>query len=176
MIELPLSDIDSIMLQYIRSGRSVHIENCHERQGNSAEWENDIEDFLRGSFNSPFTRGQNPDFGFPYNLDVKTIRSDRAVKTFSVSAATAEQAESGILPYRTVVLIWRYDEDFQRGFPEDAVIIPKDTRSVLTNWSYGIQIKTGVSESLIREQGLLARLGGGITESVTEPGLVDDVI
>lgn len=165
MVELPLPVIDEIMLQYLLSGRSIRIDNCQERQGNSTEWENDIEEFLKGLSYGPFERGQNPDFGFPYNMDIKTIRSDRKAKTFSISAATAEQAESGILPYRTVVLVWRYDEDFKRGFPEDAVIIPNDTRTVLSNWSYGIQIKTGISDSLLQERGLLSRAVNGITET-----------
>ena len=56
-----------------------------------------------------------------------------------------------------VILIWKYDVQTGRGYAVDAVLVPKEAKTVLTNWSYkGIQVKSGVSEKLIREKGLLA--------------------
>ena len=56
-----------------------------------------------------------------------------------------------------VVLLSKYDQKTGRCHPVDAVLIPKEARTILTNWSYkGIQVKSGISEKLIREKGLLA--------------------
>jgi hypothetical protein len=56
-----------------------------------------------------------------------------------------------------VILIWKYDNESGRGYPVDAIIVPNEARSVLTNWSYkGIQVKSGISEKMIREKGVLA--------------------
>jgi hypothetical protein len=157
-MEISLNEIRGLLLDYFESGRSIPIENEQERQGNSKLWEKDLCDFLHAK-GYKFERhdSKTPDFGDPFNLDVKTLRFDRTTKTFSVAPLTAEQALTGVLPYRMVVLLWKYDSKTGRGHPVDAVLVPKEAKSVLTNWSYkGIQVKSGVSDKLIREKGLLA--------------------
>ena len=160
-MEISLDEIRSLLLDYFDAGRSISVENEQERQGNSKLWEKDLSEFLRGK-GYKFDRhdSKSPDFGDPFNLDVKTLRLDRTTKTFSVAPLTAEQALTGVLPYRMVVLLWKYDSTTRRGHPVDAVLVPKEARSVLTNWSYkGIQVKSGVSEKLIREKGILSGRG-----------------
>lgn len=157
-MEINLGKIRSLLLEYFEAGRSIPIENAQERQGNSKLWEKDLCEFLHGK-GYVFERhdSKTPDFGDPFNLDVKTLRFDRTTKTFSVAPLTVKQALTGVLPYRMVILLWKYDERSKRGHPVDAVLVPKEAKSVLTNWSYkGIQVKSGVSEKLIREKGLLA--------------------
>jgi hypothetical protein len=157
-MEIDLNEIRRLLLEYFESGRSIPIENEQERQGNSKLWEKDLCEFLHAK-GYKFDRhdSKTPDFGDPFNLDVKTLRFDRTTKTFSVAPLTAEQALTGVLPYRMVVLLWKYDPKTGRGHPVDAVLIPKEARTILTNWSYkGIQVKSGISEKLIREKGLLA--------------------
>lgn len=89
-------------------------------------------------------------------MDVKTVRFDRTAKTFSVAPLSIDEAVSGVLPYRMIVLVWKYDMDSQRGYPVDALVVPKEAKTVLTNWSFkGIQVKSGVSETLIRQRGVL---------------------
>ena len=129
-----------------------------QRQGNSKLWEKDIEKFFKGK-GYVFTRSDNdvPDFSTPLNFDVKTIRADRTTKTFTVAPLTPEQADTGILPYRMVVLVWQYDDKKSSGIPLDAVIVPKEARTVLTNWSFkGIQVKSGISAGLVKQKGILA--------------------
>ncbi len=157
-MELNLNEIRDLLLEYFDAGRSIPIENTQERQGNSKLWEKDLYDFFRAK-GYEFERydSKTPDFGDPFNLDVKTLRFDRSTKTFSVAPLTPQEALTGVLPYRMVVLLWRYDSDTGRGHPVGAVLVPKEAKTVLTNWSYkGIQVKSGVSETLIREKGLLA--------------------
>lgn len=157
-MEIDLNKLADLLFDYIQAARSIPIENPQERQGNSKLWEKDLEKFFRER-GLEFTRNDNqsPDFGDPLNLDVKAIRFDRSTKTFSVGALTLEEALSGILPYRIVVLVWKYDPNVQMGYPVDAVIVPKKAKTVLTNWSFtGIQVKSGVSESLIRQHGVLS--------------------
>ena len=157
-MEINLETIRSLLLDYFEAGRSIPIENAQERQGNSKLWEKDLYEFLQGKgYKFERSDSETPDFGDPFNLDVKTLRFDRTTKTFSVAPLTAKQALTGVLPYRMVILLWKYDQKSKRGYPVDAVLVPKEAKSVLTNWSYkGIQVKSGVSEKLIREKGLLA--------------------
>jgi len=157
-MELTLEKIRTLILEYLQSKRSIPIKNPQERQGNSKLWEKDLEEFCRAK-DFQFERSDDsaPDFGEPLNFDVKTIRVDRTTKTFTVAPLTERQAETGVLPYRMVILVWRYDEKTRRGFPMDAIVVPKEAKTVLTNWSYkGIQVKSGISDGLIRERGLLA--------------------
>lgn len=156
-MELPLEQIEEIVIQYLNSGRSIQVYNPQERQGNSKAWEKDFAEFCQ-SQGYKFKRNDNiaPDYGAPLNLDLKTVRIDRTAKTFTVAPLTEREARTGVLTYRIVVLIWRYESDTGRGSPVDAIVVPKEAKSVLTNWSYkGIQVKSGVSEKMIREKGVL---------------------
>jgi len=156
-MEIDFEALTQLLVDYLRAARSIPIANPQERQGNSKLWEKDLENFFRArGFDFLRNNDTSPDFGDPLNLDVKTIRFDRSTKTFSVAPLTIDQAVSGVLPYRMVVLIWKYDPDTQKGFPVDALVVPKEAKTVLTNWSFkGIQVKSGVSESLIRQRGIL---------------------
>lgn len=157
-MEIAIEEVMDIILRYLESSRSIAIKNPQERQGNSKLWEKDIAEFCR-SLGYQFERHDNktPDYGDPLNFDVKTVRVDRAAKTFTVAPLTEVEARTGVLPYRIVILIWRYDESRKRGYPLDAIVVPRETKTVLTNWSYkGIQVKSGVSDSLIREKGVLS--------------------
>src|SRR5260370_12691989 len=108
-MEISLNEIRDLLLEYFESGRSIPIENEQERQGNSKLWEKDLCEFLRGK-DYEFERhdSETPDFGDPFNLDVKTLRVDRTTKTFSVAPPTEEQASTGGLPSRIVVLLLQY--------------------------------------------------------------------
>lgn len=156
-MEIDFEALTQLLVDYLRAARSIPIANPQERQGNSKLWEKDLENFFRArGFDFLRNNDTSPDFGDPLSLDVKTIRFDRSTKTFSVAPLTIDQAVSGVLPYRMVVLIWKYDPDTQKGFPVDALVVPKEAKTVLTNWSFkGIQVKSGVSESLIRQRGIL---------------------
>lgn len=156
-MEIDVTELTALVADYLQAARSVPIENTQERQGNSKLWEKDLENYFRGrGFDFKRNDNQSPDFGEPLNVDVKTIRFDRTTKTFSVAPLTVDEAVSGVLPYRMIVLIWKYDKDTQRGYPVDALVVPKEAKTVLTNWSFkGIQVKSGVSEGLIRERGVL---------------------
>ncbi len=157
-MELSLEQVGTLVRKYLDVNRSIPIRNAQERQGNSKLWEKDFAEFCRAE-GFEFQRNDSvaPDYGDPLNLDLKTVRIDRTTKTFTVAPLTEKQAETGVLPYRMVILIWRLDEQRHRGYPVDAVVVPKEARTVLTNWSYkGIQVKSGVSEAMIRERGLLA--------------------
>ncbi|TAH51161.1 MAG: hypothetical protein EYC68_11525 [Chloroflexota bacterium] len=156
-MEIELKELTELVADYLQAARSIPIQNPQERQGNSKLWEKDLENYFRGR-GFDFIRNDNasPDFGEPLNVDIKTVRFDRTAKTFSVAPLTIDQAVSGVLPYRMIVLVWRYDGDTQRGYPVDALVVPKEAKTVLTNWSFkGIQVKSGVSESLLRERGIL---------------------
>ncbi len=157
-MEISFEEIRRLLLEYFEAGRSIPIENVQERQGNSKLWEKDLYEYLRDKgYDFQRRDSDTPDFGEPFNLDVKTLRFDRTTKTFSVAPLTEEQALTGVLPYRMVILLWKYDPQSRRGYPIDAILVPKEAKSVLTNWSYkGIQVKSGVSAKLIREKGLLA--------------------
>jgi hypothetical protein len=157
-MEISLDEIRDLILAYLSANRAIPVTDPQERQGNSKQWEKDLAEFCR-SRGYEFTRNDQiaPDYGEPLNFDVKTIRIDRTTKTFTVAPLTEQEALTGVLPYRIVVLIWRYDTRKKRGYPVDAIIVPKEAKTVLTNWSYkGIQVKSGVSDGLIRERGLLA--------------------
>jgi hypothetical protein len=157
-MEISIEDIAAAVLTYIDSGRSIVITDPQERQGNSKRWEKDFCEYLHSKGYSFDRRDDEaPDFGPPMNLEVKTLRFDRPVKTFSIAPLTAEEAATGILPYRILILIWKYDSATSRGLPVDAVLVPHEAKTVLTNWSYkGIQVKSGISDRVIREKGLLA--------------------
>jgi hypothetical protein len=156
-MEIPFEELRALVIDYVQAGRSIPITNPQERQGNSKLWEKDLENYFRQrGFEFKRNNDRAPDFEEPLNLEVKTIRFDRTTKTFSVAPLTPEQAVSGVLPYRIVVLIWKYDVNTSFGFPVDALLVPKEAKTVLTNWSFkGIQVKSGVSEKLIRERGIL---------------------
>lgn len=157
-MEISLEELKGLVLKYLEAGRSIPISNAQERQGNSKLWEKDFAEFCRAQgYEFQRNNAVTPDYGDPLNCDLKTIRIDRSTKTFTVAPLTEKQAKTGVLPYRMVVLIWRLDEGTHRGYAVDAIVVPKRARSVLTNWSYkGIQVKSGVSETMIREKGLLA--------------------
>ena len=157
-MEISLEELKGLMLKYLDSARSIPISNAQERQGNSKLWEKDVAEFFR-VVGYEFKRNDavTPDYGDPLNFDLKTVRIDRTTKTFTVAPLTYEEAKTGVLQYRIIVLIWRFDEQPHRGYPIDAIIVPKEARSVLTNWSFkGIQVKSGISEKMIREKGILA--------------------
>lgn len=156
-MEIDLNELRQLISDYLLSARSIPIHNPQERQGNSKLWEKDLENYFRGR-GLEFQRNdhKSPDFGDPLNVDIKTVRFDRTAKTFSVAPLSIDEAVTGVLPYRMIVLIWKYDAETRQGFPADALIIPKEAKSVLTNWSFkGIQVKSGVSTSLIRQRGVL---------------------
>jgi len=150
--------LKGLILKYLDSRRSIPISNAQERQGNSKLWEKDVAEFCHAA-GYEFKRNDavTPDYGDPLNFDLKTVRIDRTTKTFTVAPLTYKEAKTGVLKYRIVILIWRFDEQTRRGYPIDAIIVPKEARSVLTNWSFkGIQVKSGISEKMIREKGILA--------------------
>ncbi len=154
-----MEELENLILEYLLAKRSIQIEDPQERQGNSKLWEKDLAEFFIER-DLEFTRNdsQSPDFERPLNFDLKTVRSDRSTLTFTVAPLTERQAKTGKLPYRIVVLIWEYNSTDRYGKAVNAVVIPKKARTVLTNWSYkGIQVKSGVSNELIQEKGLLSR-------------------
>ena len=155
--EIPLEKLENLILKYLLAKRTIQIENPQERQGNSKLWEKDLEEFLIEQ-DLEFTRNdsQSPDFEAPLNFDLKTVRSDRDTLTFTVAPLTERQAKTGKLPYRIVILIWEYHST--GSYAVNAIVIPKKARTVLTNWSYkGIQVKSGISNELLKEKGLLSR-------------------
>ena len=157
--EIPLEKLENLILEYLLAKRTIEIENPQERQGNSKLWEKDLEEFLIEQ-GLEFTRNdsQSPDFEAPLNFDLKTVRSDRSTLTFTVAPLTERQAKTGKLPYRIVILIWEYHSTDSYGEAVNAIVIPKKARTVLTNWSYkGIQVKSGISNELLKEKGLLSR-------------------
>ena len=114
--------------------------------------------FIEQDFQFARNDSQSPDFEDPLNFDLKTVRSDRSTLTFTIAPLTERQAKTGKLPYRMVVLIWEYNFTGRYGEAVNAIVIPKKARAVLTNWSYkGIQVKSGISNELIKEKGLLSR-------------------
>lgn len=143
--ELELHTLEEIMRLYVEAKHRVQIRG----QANNFEWENDLAEFIKqGNWGNPI-QGQNPDFGLPFNFDLKSVRADRATKTFSISGASVEEAMTGILPYRIVVLLW---EDLGGiGIPVDAIVISKHAKSALSSWTYGIQIKAGITNSIVEE-------------------------
>jgi len=157
MEEISFEELRDLISGYLHANRSIPIANPQERQGNSKLWEKDIEKYCRErGFEFSRSDADNPDFGNPLNFDAKTIRVDRKTKTFTVAPLTEAQAQTGILSYRIVILIWRYDSKRRRGYPLEAIVVPKEAKTVLTNWSYkGIQVKSGISDGLIREKGIL---------------------
>ncbi len=156
-MEIELTELIQLITDYVQSARSISIQNPQERQGNSKLWEKDLENYLRArGFEFKRNNDKTPDFGDPLNVDVKTVRVDRTTKTFSVAPLSIDEAVTGVLPYRMIVLIWKYEKDTQNGYPVDALVIPKEAKSILTNWSFkGIQVKSGVSKALIRQRGVL---------------------
>ena len=161
-MEIPLEELEVLIIEYLQSSPSIEIENPQERQGNSKLWEKDLERyFLEQGFKFRRNDSEAPDFEDPLNFDVKTVRSDRSTKTFTVAPLTEREAETGVLPYRIVILIWEYDFTSNRGTVVEGIVVPKEARSVLTNWSYkGIQVKSGISDTLIRRYGLLSNTAG----------------
>ena len=157
-MEITLEELKVLILKYLQSNRLIEVKNPQERQGNSKLWEKDIEEFfVQQGFRFRRNDSESPDFEDPLNFDVKTVRIDRKTKTFTVAPLTEIQAETGVLPYRIVVLIWRYNATTGHGVPVDAIVVPKNARSVLKNWSYkGIQVKSGVSDDMIRRMGVLS--------------------
>ncbi len=157
-MEISLEELKRLILKYLDSGRSIPISNAQERQGNSKLWEKDVAEFCCvAGYEFKRNDAVTPDYGDPLNFDLKTVRIDRTTKTFTVAPLTYKEAKTGILRYRIAILIWRFDEQTHRGYPIDAIIVPKEARSVLTNWSFkGIQVKSGISERMIREKGILA--------------------
>lgn len=161
MHELDSQTLVEIMRQYVEAGRSVQIRG----QANSLEWEADLEAFIKdGPWGNP-QRGQNPDFMHPFNFDLKSIRADRNKKSFSISGLTIEEATSGVLPYRLVILLW---EDLGGwGRPVDALVIDKHARSVLSDWSFGLQVKAGITNSIIKEMGVKGRTSEQSKDALT---------
>lgn len=157
--EIPLEKLENLILEYLLAKRTIQIENPQERQGNSKLWEKDLAEFcIEQGFEFARSDSQSPDFEDPLNFDLKTVRSDRSTLTFTVAPLTERQAKTGKLPYRMVVLIWEYNSTGRYGEAVNAIVIPKRARTVLTNWSYkGIQVKSGISNELIQEKGLLSR-------------------
>ena len=157
--EIPLKKLENLILEYLLAKRTIQIENPQERQGNSKLWEKDLEEFfIEQDFQFARNDSQSPDFEDPLNFDLKTVRSDRSTLTFTIAPLTERQAKTGKLPYRMVVLIWEYNFTGRYGEAVNAIVIPKKARAVLTNWSYkGIQVKSGISNELIKEKGLLSR-------------------
>ena len=157
-MEISFEELKALILNYLAAKRSIPIQDPQERQGNSKLWEKDVEEFCRAQgYQFQRNNSTTPDYGEPLNFDVKSIRLDRTTKTFTVAPLTEKQAQTGVLPYRMVILIWKYNGRTRRGYPVDAIVVPKEAKSVLTNWSYkGIQVKSGVSEKMIREKGLLS--------------------
>lgn len=154
--DLTVEQLQSYFQQYINSGRSIPIKDAQDRQVNSKNWEKDIESFFV-QLGYGFARNDSecPDFTSPLNFDIKSIRSDRGTKTFSIGGLTPEQYATGTLPYRIAILVWKYEDG--RGRPVDAIIVPQDARTVLTNWSAtGIQVKSGISASLLRTHGVMS--------------------
>ena len=143
--ELALHTLEEIMRLYIEAKHPVQIRG----QANSFEWENDLAAFLkRGGWGDP-NQSQNPDFAAPFNFDLKAVRADRRNKTFSISGASIDEATTGILPYRIVILLW---EDLGGiGIPVDALVISRDAKDALSNWTFGIQIKAGITNSIVEE-------------------------
>ena len=118
MEEISFEELRDLISGYLQANRSIPIANPQERQGNSKLWEKDIEKYCRErGFEFSRSDADNPDFGNPLNFDAKTIRVDRKTKTFTVAPLTEAQAQTGILSYRIVILIWRYDSKRRRGYP-----------------------------------------------------------
>ena len=157
--DIPLEKLENLILEYLLAKRTIQIENPQERQGNSKLWEKDLAEFcIEQGFEFARNDSQSPDFEDPLNFDLKTVRSDRSTLTFTVAPLTERQAKTGKLPYRMVVLIWEYNSAGRNGEAVNAIVIPKKARTVLTNWSYkGIQVKSGISNELIKKRGLLSR-------------------
>ncbi len=157
--EIPLEKLENLIREYLLAKRTIYTENPQERQGNSKLWEKDLAGFfIEQGFDFTRNDSESPDFEHPLNFDLKTIRSDRSTLTFTVAPLTERQAKTGKLPYRIVVLIWEYNSTGRYGEAVNAIVIPKKARTVLTNWSYkGIQVKSGISNELIKKKGLLSR-------------------
>ncbi len=155
--EIPLKKLEDLILEYLLAKRTIQIEDPQERQGNSKLWEKDLaEFFIEQDFKFARNDSQSPDFEEPLNFDLKTVRSDRSTLTFTVAPLTERQAKTGKLPYRMIILIWEYNSTGRYGEAVNAIVVPKKARTVLTNWSYkGIQVKSGISNELIKEKGLL---------------------
>ncbi len=136
-MEIDLGGLTALVSDYLLAARSIPIQDPQERQGNSKLYEKDLENYFRArGFDFKRNDSESPDFGDPLNVDVKTIRFDRLTKTFSVAPLSIDEAITGVLPYRMIVLIWKYDSDNKRGYPVDALIVPKEAKTVLTNWSF----------------------------------------
>jgi len=169
--EVSFEELEQIVVHYLRSNVFIQLSDSEKP---STQWETSFAQFLRQHYGDFEKVGQNPDFGLPFNFDLKMVYGNRPkdATTFSFSGLTQEQADTGILPYRTVVLLWRINRDENRGYLYDGVVIPKDAKSVLPSWSYtGIQVKSSLSKDMCRHETLLQKHGATpwISNSLATP-------